>query len=87
MKRYHLIAYIRVDPEEADPLTYAQALAEKEQQEFLFPEHVFRIEEIPPVETPSLASLSHSDHSDGIRIHSDRISKEDPCIPPESRRS
>lgn len=45
-KRFRLIAYIRVDPEDADPLTYEEALAEKEQQELMCPENIFQIEEI-----------------------------------------
>ena len=77
MNQFCLVAYIRVAPEGHEPLTYAEALAEKEQQEFLFPEHVFRIEKIPPVETQNLASLSHSDS----------IPQEVPCIPHESMRS
>lgn len=70
-RRYRLIAYLRIDPEDddlsaeaslspdsspvalakgeakAEPLTYEQALAEKEQQELLCPENIYRIEEIP----------------------------------------
>ena len=46
-KRYQLIAYIRVDPEDTQPLTYEQALSEQEQQQFMSPENVYRIQEIP----------------------------------------
>lgn len=46
--RHRLIAFIRVDPENPDPLTYEQALAEKDQQELMSPENMYRIEEIPP---------------------------------------
>jgi hypothetical protein len=49
VKKYRLIAYVRVDPEGQEPMTYEEAQTEKEQQEFLFPENVYRIEE---VETP-----------------------------------
>ena len=44
-KRYQLIAYIRVDPEDPQPLTYEQALSEQEQQEFMSPENIYRIEQ------------------------------------------
>ena len=44
-KRYRLIAYIRVDPEDAELMTYEEALAEKEQQELMSPENIYRIEE------------------------------------------
>ena len=46
MKRYRLVPFIRGDPEDEEPMTYDEALAEKEQQELLFPENVYRIEEI-----------------------------------------
>lgn len=45
-KRYRLVAYIRVDVEHEEPMSYDEAMAEKAQQEFLFPENVYRIEEI-----------------------------------------
>ena len=45
--RFRLIAYIRVDPEDDEPMTYEQALAEKDQQELMSPENMYRIEEIP----------------------------------------
>ncbi len=48
MKRYRLVAYLRIDPEDGEPLTHTEALAEKEQQEFLFPENIYRIEEVEP---------------------------------------
>lgn len=48
MKQYRLVAYIRVDPEDGEPMTYEEAQAEKEQQQFLFPENIYRIEEIEP---------------------------------------
>jgi len=51
MKRYRLVAYIRVDPEEGEPLTFTEALSEKAQQEFLFPENIYRIEEVEPAST------------------------------------
>jgi len=47
-KQYHLIAFIRVDSEDDEPLTYEQACAEKDQQELMCPENIYRIEEIPP---------------------------------------
>jgi len=45
-KKYRLIAFIRIDPEDDEPLTYEQALAEKEQQELMSPENIYRIEEV-----------------------------------------
>ena len=45
-KQYRLIAFIRVDPEDDEPMTYEQALAEKEQQELMSPENMYRIEEV-----------------------------------------
>lgn len=57
-RRYRLIAYIRVDPEDEEPMTYEEALREKEQQEFLFPENLYRIEEI---ESPVPADRKEED--------------------------
>jgi len=45
-KQYRLIAYLRVDPEDPEPMTCEEALAEKEQQELMCPENVYRIEEV-----------------------------------------
>ena len=45
-RRYRLITFMRIDPEEDEPLTYEQALSEKEQQELMCPEHLHRIEEV-----------------------------------------
>ena len=45
-RRYSLIAVIRVESDEAEPLTYEEALAEKEQLELMCPENVYRIEAI-----------------------------------------
>ena len=46
MRQYRLVVYIRVNPEDQEPMTYEQALAEKEQEELLFPENICKIEEI-----------------------------------------
>ena len=46
-KRYRLITFMRIEPEDHEPLTYEQALSEKDQQELMFPENSHRIEEIP----------------------------------------
>lgn len=51
MKKYRLIAYVRVEPEDEEPMTYDEVLSEKEQEEFLFPENIYRIEEIEPAST------------------------------------
>ena len=45
-RRYRVITFMRIDPEEDEPLTYEQALSEKEQQELMCPEHLHRIEEV-----------------------------------------
>ena len=44
-KRYRLIPFMRIEPEDDEPLTYEEALAEKEQQELMCPENIYRIEE------------------------------------------
>ena len=60
-KRYRLIAFMRIEPEDSEPLTYAEALSEKEQQELMCPENLYQIEEIPaPVETAPLGRLPQS---------------------------
>ncbi len=46
-KCYRLIPFMRIEPEGDGPLTYEQALSEKQQQELLCPENIYRIEEIP----------------------------------------
>ena len=48
-KRYRLIAYIRVDPEDEEPMTFREALADQEQQRLLFPENIYRIEKVKTV--------------------------------------
>jgi len=45
-KHYRLISYMRIEPEEDAPLTYEEALAEKEQQEMMCPENLHIIEEV-----------------------------------------
>jgi len=47
-RRHRLIAFIRVDSEDGELLTYEQACAEKDQQELMCPENIYRIEEITP---------------------------------------
>jgi hypothetical protein len=46
-RHYRLITFMRIAPEDDEPLTYEQALSEKDQQELMCPEHIHRIEEIP----------------------------------------
>ena len=53
-RRYHLIPFMRIDPEATEPVAYEEALAEKEQQELMSPENIYRIEE----EQKSCASSS-----------------------------
>ncbi|MFH1141046.1 MAG: hypothetical protein V1724_05135 [Chloroflexota bacterium] len=47
MKQYRLIAFLRIEPEETAPLSHEEAVSEKEQQELLCPENLYRIEELP----------------------------------------
>ena len=56
-RRYRLIAFIRIDPEDDEPLTYEQALAEKDQQELMSPENMYHIEEIKKEDEPCASSL------------------------------
>lgn len=58
ISKYRLVAYLRIEPEDSEPLTYTEALSEKEQQEFLFPENIYRIEEI---ESPAPADRKDED--------------------------
>ena len=44
--RYRLIAFIRVEPEDDEHMTYEDALAEKRHQELMSPENLYRIEEV-----------------------------------------
>lgn len=46
-KKYRLIGYIRIEPaDEVEHLTLKEAEEEKEQAEFLFPENIYKIEEV-----------------------------------------
>ena len=45
-KGYQLVSFIRIGPEDSEPLTYEEALAEKEQQELMCPENLYQIEEV-----------------------------------------
>jgi|GEM_PF-3056946 len=46
LRKYCVVGFMRIDPEDPEPLTYRQALKEKEQMEFLQPENIYRIEKI-----------------------------------------
>lgn len=62
MKRYRLVAYLRIEPENEAPMTYTEALSEQEQQELISPENLYQIEEIPtPIETQNFASHLHQE--------------------------
>lgn len=62
MKRYRLVAYLRIEPETEAPMTYTEALSEQEQQELISPENLYQIEEIPtPIETQNFASPLHQE--------------------------
>jgi len=45
-KKYQVVCYMRVEPEEPEPQTYRDALVEKKNQEFMQPENIYRIEAI-----------------------------------------
>ena len=47
MNRYRLITYLRTDEDEERWLTHEEAIAELQQQQLLFPEHIHRLETIP----------------------------------------
>ena len=45
-KKYQVVCYIRIDSEDIDPLSYRDAIREKDHLEFMQPENIYRIEEI-----------------------------------------
>ena len=45
-RQYQLVSFMRIEPEDGEPMTYEQALAEKEQQELLGPESIHCIENV-----------------------------------------
>ena len=47
-RKYRLVSFMRVESEDEEPMHYEEALAEKEQQELLCPEHIYRIEAVEP---------------------------------------
>ena len=49
-KKYVVICYMRVVPENPEHLTFDEARAEVESQKLMQPEHIFRIEPIDPEE-------------------------------------
>ena len=46
-ERYRLVAYLRIEPADSELLTYAETQSEKEQQELMCPENLYRIEALP----------------------------------------
>ncbi|MBI4775963.1 MAG: hypothetical protein HY788_17620 [Deltaproteobacteria bacterium] len=46
LQKYRVVCYMRLDHEDSEPLTYNEALREKEHFEFLEPANIYRIEEI-----------------------------------------
>jgi hypothetical protein len=47
IKKYQVVCFMRIDPQEpVDPLSYTEALKEKEHCESLQPENIYRIEKI-----------------------------------------
>ena len=45
-KKYQVVCYLRIDPKAKMPLTYEEAIQDKEQLELMQPENIYRIEEI-----------------------------------------
>jgi len=45
-KKYQVVCYFRIDTEAKMPLTYEEALQDKEQLELMQPENIYRIKEI-----------------------------------------
>ena len=45
-KKYQVTCYMRIETEEVEPLTYREALSDKEHLEMLQPENIYRIEEV-----------------------------------------
>ena len=45
-KKFQVVCYLRIDPEDPEYLTYRDALKEKEHLELLQPENIYRIEDI-----------------------------------------
>ena len=50
-KKYQLVCHMLVEPEEVKPLTYEQALQDKQQLDLTKPENIYRMEEIDEAET------------------------------------
>ncbi len=46
VKKYQGTCYMRIEPDEIEPLTYNEALKEKEHLELLQPENIYRIEKV-----------------------------------------
>jgi hypothetical protein len=46
MKKYRVICYIKVEPNNIELLTYDEAIKEKEQGELMQPENIYEIEVI-----------------------------------------
>ena len=55
--KYRLVAYIRVEPEDNESMAFLEALSELDQQVFLFPENVYRIEKIEAESTDGKEAL------------------------------
>lgn len=45
-KKFRVVSYLRVDPDEPETLTWKEAIKEKRHLEFLHPEDIFVIEEV-----------------------------------------
>ena len=52
MRKYQVVCYMRIDPEDGEscPLTHKEALDEIHQLKFMQPENIYRAEEIDETE-------------------------------------
>ena len=50
-RKYRVVCYMRIDPDEIVPLSYDYALMVKNQLELMQPENIYRIEKIEAVES------------------------------------
>ena len=44
--KYKVVCFMRIDPEDPEPLTMAQAVADMEQAQLMQPENVYTVEQI-----------------------------------------
>ena len=65
-EKYRLVAFMRIESEDGEPLTYEEALSEKEHHELISPENLYRIEDAcyarQPTTPPSEQEVADEDH-------------------------